>query len=256
MASPFPGMNPYLEQSDCWQDFHNSFLTHAREHISSQLGPNYLVKVEMRLILHEIPDDERCFFGIADVGVASAFGTGSAAGCVALMDSPVALALPEFEEEKQTYLEIRDRRNRRVITVIELVSPSNKKGEDRSVYVAKRLQIMRSQTHFVEIDLCRGGQRPSLPELPSCDYYALVSQHTDRRRIGFWPIGLRDPLPVLPIPLDGDVPPARLDLKAVLDQTYDAARYGNYIYQETPEPPLSAADEAWAKALIRASAVT
>ncbi len=255
MASPFPGMNPYLEQSDTWQDFHNGFLIHAQEHLGNQLGSNYLVKVETRLVLHEIPDDERCFFGIADVGVASASGTQSAEGGVALMDSPVSLVLPEFEEEKQTYLEIRDRRNRRVITVIELLSPSNKKGEDRNVYFAKRLQIMRSQTHFVEIDLCRGGQRPSVPELPECDYYALVVQHTDRRRIGFWPIGLRDPLPVVPIPLDGDTPPARLDLKAVLDRTYDAARYANYIYQENPDLPLSIADEAWAKTIISAPAV-
>ncbi len=255
MASPFPGMNPYLEQSDSWQDFHNGFLIHAQEHLGNQVSPNYLVKVETRLILHEIPENERSFFGIADLGVASASKTESAEGGVALADCPVSLVLPEFEEEKQTYLEIRDRRNRRVITVIELVSPSNKKGEDRSVYVAKRLQIMRSQTHFVEIDLCRGGQRPSLPELPQCDYYALVSQQNDRRRIGFWPIGLRDPLPVLPIPLDGDTPPARLDLKFVLDRTYDAARYANYIYQENPDPPLSPADEAWAKAIISASAV-
>ncbi len=255
MASPFPGMNPYLEQSDCWQDFHQRFLVHASEYLSNQLGSNYLVKVETRLILHEIPDDERSFFGIADIGVASAYSSESTEGGVALLESPVSLTLPEFEEEKQTYLEIRDRRNRRVITVIELVSPSNKKGNDRDVYLSKRLQILRSQTHFVEIDLCRGGPRPSMPELPVCDYYALVGQNTNRRRIGFWPIGLRDPLPILPIPLDGDTPPARLDLKAVLDQTYDAARYGNYIYQEAPDPPLSVADEAWAKTILSASAV-
>lgn len=255
MPSPFPGMNPYLEQSDSWPDFHQRFLIHASESLASQLGSNYLVKVEMRLILRDLPADERSFIGVAEIGVSSPSQSTSANAGVALAEAPVSLTLPEFEVEKQAYLEIRDRRNRRVVTVIELVSPCNKKGEDRSVYLAKRLLIMRSETHFVEIDFCRGGQRPSPPELPPCDYYALVSQHDDRLRIGFWPIGLRDPLPALPIPLDADVPPARLDLKAVLDLTYDAARYGNYIYQQDPEPPLPPADDAWAKTLIPASAV-
>ena len=147
----------------------------------------------------------------------------------------------------------RDTKPRSPVTVIELLSPSNKAaGEDRNDYLAKRRQILRGQTHLVEIDLGRGGQRPSPPDLPPCDYYALVSRYGDRPNLGYWPIGLRDPLPILPIPLDGDDPPARLDLKSVLDQTYDAAHYADYIYQETPDPRLSAADGAWARGLIPA----
>ncbi len=60
----------------------------------------------------------------------------------------------------------------------------------------------------------------------------------DRPTVGFWPIGLREPLPVLPIPLAAPDAPVRLDLKAVLDRAYDAADYGKYIYQETPVPAL------------------
>src|SRR3989442_1140443 len=69
MPSPFPGMNPYLEQTDALQDFHQSFLIHARDSLSAQVGPNYLVKVEVRLILHERATEERRCVTIADVGV-------------------------------------------------------------------------------------------------------------------------------------------------------------------------------------------
>ena len=35
-----------------------------------------------------------------------------------------------------------------------------------------------------------------------------------------------------------------------LDHTYDAADYGKYIYGETPQPPLSASDAAWARPFV------
>jgi hypothetical protein len=241
-------MNPYLEQSDVWPDIHQSFLIHARDSLSTQVGPNYLVKVEVRLILHERSAEERRFVGIADVGVAQTHErpTGPATHT---LEAPVLLQLPAVEVEKHLSLEIHYRRNRRLVTVLELLSPANKvPGPHRDDYRANRRQVLAKQTNLVEIDLRRSGRRPSPPELPACDYYALVSRYEDRPRVGFWPIGLRDPLPNLPIPLAENDPPVHLDLKAVLDRTYDQADYGKYIYQETPEPPLSADDEAWARA--------
>ncbi len=116
----------------------------------------------------------------------------------------------------------------------------------------KRSHFVYGLVHFVEIDLRRGGTRPRPPELPACDYYVLVSRRQDWPKLGMWPLSLRDRLPVVSVPLkapDADVP---LDLQAVFDRTYDAAQYGNYIYSETPEPPLSADDAAWAKQFIPA----
>ena len=228
MPSPFPGMNPYIEQDDTWEDFHTNFIVEAQRVLARQVGPNYLVKVERRLVLHALPAEERRFIGERDMGI----GKG-------------------VEVERQAALEIRDRRNRRVVTVIELLSPSNKQpGEDRDGYLAKRRQVLAGQTNLVEIDLRRGGSRPGTPELPPCDYYALISCSADRHHVGFWPIGLRDPLPVIPVPLDAPDPHARLDLKAILDAAYDSADYGKYVYEETPEPPLAPADETWARAFI------
>jgi hypothetical protein len=38
MPSPFPGMNPYLEQEGVWQDFRYSFIPAAREILSPAGG--------------------------------------------------------------------------------------------------------------------------------------------------------------------------------------------------------------------------
>jgi hypothetical protein len=250
MPSPFPGMNPFLEQNDSWVEFHNDFILRARDALIVAVGPNYLVRAEERLILHELSADERRFLGTADVGIASLLQPVPGDN-VAVLDAPVTLQLPSVELEKLLWLEIRDRRSRRVVTVIELLSPSNKRpGGDLSDYAAKRRAVLAGSSHLVEIDLRRGGTRPDGPALPACDYYVLVSRVEDRPNLGFWPISLRDPLPAIPIPRDAPDPAVDLDLKAVLDHAYDAGDYGKYIYTESPDPPLSTADQVWAKAFI------
>lgn len=199
MPSPFPGMNPYLEQSDAWEDFHHRFITHAADLLGEQVGPNYLVK----------------------------------------------------DVERRASLEIRDRRSRRVVTVIELLSPTNKApGINRDEYLNKRSVIFVGHTHLVEIDLRRGGERPQPPTLPRCDYYAPVSRIEDRPTLGVWPVGLRERLPVIPIPLTAPDADVALDLQGVLHRVYDAGQYRKYIYEGSPEPLLSAEDASWARQFL------
>ncbi len=254
MPSPFPGMNPFLEQKDTWVDFHNTFLMQARGALAEQVGPNYLVRIEVRLLLHELSAQERRFIGKADVGVTRLPSQQSSTPSFLALAAPLQLQLPAVEVEEHASLEIRDHRNRRVFTVIELLSPSNKSpGSDRDDYMAKRRQVLAGMTNLVEVDLRRGGTRPAPPDLPPCDYYALVCRYEQRPKVDFWPLSLRQTLPVIPIPLWSPDPDVHLDLQAVLHRTYDSADYGKYIYSETPEPPLSADDEAWARQFVPAS---
>jgi len=247
-------MNPFLEQADTWVDFHHNFITNARAALTGQVGPNYLVKIEVRLLLHELSAQERRFIGVADVGVTGPPTPNTSAPSLVAPAAPLQLQMPAVEVERHASVEIRDRRNRRVITVIELLSPSNKTpGSDRDDYLAKRRQVLAGMTHLVEIDLRRGGMRPTPPDLPPCDYYVLVSRYEQRPMLDFWPLGLRFRLPVIPIPLLVPDPDVQLDLQAVLGRTYDAADYGKYVYGETPEPPLSTDDESWARAFVPAS---
>jgi hypothetical protein len=243
-------MNPYLEQSDTWEEFHGNFMYRAQEILQPALPPHYVAKVEMRLILHELTADERRFLGRGDLGVATdrERPAGSVTG---VLEAPLHLRLPAVEVEKHRYLEIRDRRGRQVIAVVELLSPSNKSpGVDRDDYLAKRRQVLAGTTHLVEIDLRRGGQRPTPPELPTCDYYALVSRYEARPDVAVWPVALGNRLPEIPIPLGPADVPVKLDLQAVLDRAYDAAGYERTIYFELPEPPLSPEAEIWARQFI------
>jgi Protein of unknown function (DUF4058) len=129
-------------------------------------------------------------------------------------------------------------------------------GSDRDDYLAKRRQVLAGMTHLVEVHLRRGGTRPTPPELPSCDYYVLVSRYERRPILDFWPLQLRHRLPEVRIPLIAPDPDVVLDLQAVLDHTYDAAEYGKYIYGETPEPALSVEQEKWAMQFLPANGCT
>lgn len=252
MPSPFPGMNPYLEQSDTWEDFHTRFVAHAGDTLGALVGENYLVKVEVRLYIHELSEDERQFLGRGDVGIVSSAGPRPGpVGGAGTLAAPMDLWLPAVDVHRERLLEIHDRRQRRVVTVIELLSPTNKNpGADYDAYLGKRRSLLASMTSLVEIDLRRGGARPTPPDLPACDYYALVSRYQDRPRVSLWPIRLREPLPTIPIPLADSDPPILFDTQALLHRVYDAAGYGKYIYQESPQPPLPPDDAAWAEQFL------
>lgn len=256
MPSPFPGMNPYLEQAGCWQDFHNTFLIAIREALTAQLQPRYFVRVEEHVYIHEYDSADRRPLGRPDVSI---FETGqprtSSSGIASAVASPTSVLIPPQADELHTsYLEIRDRAKRQVVTAIELLSPSNKyPGADREVYWNKARRLLASPTHFVEIDLLRGGPRMPWLELPPCSYYALVSRHERRPKADIWPVGIRDALPIIPVPVKAEDPEPQIDLQAMLHRVYDAAGYHWSIYDGEPEPPLEADDREWADRLLAAS---
>jgi hypothetical protein len=163
----------------------------------------------------------------------------------------VEVQLSAVDVERVPFLEIRDRLDREVVTVIELLSPSNKRpGPDREQYLAKRREILRSPSNLVEIDLLRGWAPMPEGGRPEGDYSVLVSRAVRRPVAAFWPIRLRDRLPLIPIPLKPDDPEGRVDLQDVLHHAYDGPGYENFIYQEPPEPPLSAEDAEWASRFV------
>ena len=174
-------------------------------------------------------------------------------GSTATLDSPAKVQLPGVDIERLSFVEILDRESGQVVTVIELLSPSNKDaGPDREQYLGKRSQILHSNIHCVELDLLRGGPRMPLKNLPPGDYYVLVSGAEERPEAGIWPIQLRERLPIIPIPLRAPHPHAALDLQAVIHRFYDADGYEDYIYRSPPEPPLGVEEDAWARQFVSA----
>jgi len=257
MPSPFPGMNPYLERADLWNDFHNTFITLSRELLVAQVLPRYYVRIEEHLYIHEPSAQERYPLGRPDISVQpNPFPTpGTNNGGTAVV-APASVGMPIVVEERLPYLEIRDRYRNEVVTIFELLSPSNKStGSNREQYLAKVQRILASNTNFVEIDLLRSGPRMPWDRLQPCDYYAIVSRRQNRTgndpAADLWPIALRDPLPTISIPLrPGETEPT-LDLQAMIHRVYDSAGYQVFIYNSDPEPPLSPADAVWATQLLQ-----
>ncbi|QDV38152.1 DUF4058 family protein [Tautonia plasticadhaerens] len=253
MPSPFPGMNPYFERPGLWQDFHTEFLSTLRRLLVPGVSPGYIVQIEEHIHIHDLAEGGRALVGRADLAVAESPGHG-AGRVAAVIEAPATVTLPDQEVERQRYLEVRDRRSRELVTVVELLSPSNKRGgDDRGSYLAKRRERLRSPAHLVEIDLLRGGRPMPMEDRPECDYSVLVSRSERRRAAGLWPIRLRERLPVIPIPLkapDGD---ATVDLQEVLHRTYDGPGYDGYLYDGAPEPALLPEADAWARDYLPAA---
>jgi hypothetical protein len=254
MPSPFPGMNPYLERAAVWNDFHGGYIHQAQIAITRQVVPGYLVMVEEYLFIHERSGEERLVIGRGDVTVSRTQSPGQVRPAGGVLAAPARGRIPlAVDVEHHRFLEIRDRENRELITVLELLSPSNKaNGPDREQYLNKRRQVLTSSAHLIEIDLLRGGPRMPVEDLPECSYYALVSRVENRPDVELWPLGLRDRLPVIPVPLRAPDPDAQLDLQEVLNQLYDGAGYAYRIYGGPPEPRLNAEDAAWAQQFLPA----
>ncbi len=262
MPSPFPGMNPFLEHPDVWSTLHGRMLGAMADRLSAQVRPDYLVHMESHLWIHERADDyedggsSRRLIGRGDVSLSQrANATGVDFGGpeveTAVLTPAIRILIPQVDIERQRYLEIRDRRNRELVAVVELLSPVNKKpGPDRVQYLTKRSEILASQAHLVEIDLLRCGRAMPDQERPSSTYGVMVSRVEERPAADFWPIGLRQPLPTIPVPLRQAISHASLQLQELLHEVYDRGTYAQEIYELEAEPPLDPADRDWAEDVL------
>lgn len=255
--SPFPGMDPYLEAPDLWPDVHESLMNIFREQLTDFLAPKYIAELSTQIVIDRIPDDPlESRVVLPDVTITQPGGSSPAAvAAPPTTPAPVHLTVPMPVPTRLISIYIRLRENEKLVTVIELLSPVNKRpGDGRREYLEKRASFLESSAHLIEIDLLRRGPRMPLEgELPPADYVAMVSSAYERPRCSVWPIRLHQFLPVLPIPLlrpDPDVP---LDLAQALRTAYRRARYDLRIdYTQPPPPPsLSSEDAAWLDAQLR-----
>ncbi len=253
MPSPFPGMDPYIEQSEIWRDFHNDLAGEIRARLNQQLGPRYYAALEPRMT-YEVIEVATKYGGQPDAGVFRLREVATVAPPSTA--TPVKSRVPlEFPVRLQT-VTIRKAADRELVTSIELLSPVNKQPGHAAYksYHRKRRALLRSETHLIEIDLLRGGERPPLADpVPAAPYYVTLSRVDERPTVQVWPIQLKDKLPVVPVPLlepDPDVP---LDLSAVAAAVYERGAYAVRIDYSAlpPPPPLSAEEQTWVEMILK-----
>ena len=263
MPSPFPGMDPYLENTSIWPDVHNGLIVAIRDDLAAKVRPRYYVRIEQRVYLSE--SDEQSSFRIPDVSVLGASGNGDSPDPSPLLvaedagDTAVAVRVPLPEEVREGYLEVREVGSDYLITAIEVLSPSNKRpGRGRQMYEDKRMELLGTWTNLVEIDLLRAGQpmRVISNNGIHSDYRILVARG-GRSRAMLYPFGVRQPIPQFTVPLRrGDHDEPTVDIGKLLSGIYDRAGYDLILnYAADSEPPLSDADAAWADELLRDKAL-
>lgn len=256
MAMTFPGMDPYLEDAQRWSGVHAPFIVYVRDQLQPRLRPRYTAAVEERVYV-EGPDR-----GVApDVLVQERHTrNGGLAVSLAEADAALLVQVPPVEVHEY-YIAIRDRdTDRRVVTVIELLSPTNKyAGPGRTSYETKQREVLSSNAHLVEIDLLRFGPHVlAVPEWAARNrgpYHYLVCVN---RGIGLrdvyelYPRRLPERLPRIRVPLADNDPDVVLDIQAVLHQVYEAGNYRNDLNYNAPcVPALAPEDQTWANERIQ-----
>ncbi|ASC69563.1 hypothetical protein XM38_004900 [Halomicronema hongdechloris C2206] len=252
MPSPFPGMDPYLEHPSAWPNIHHRLMTAIADGLAPKLLPKYQVLIEVRV--YQVDGQNSVIVGRPDVAVAQGQRqlpkkTNAAATAPHPGDAvTVTLMLPETI--RQGYLEIREIATSQVITVVEVLSPTNKRpGRSRAKYEVKRATLLSSPCNFVEIDLLRQWLSLDIPqEVEPSTYHILVSPQELRPQAKWYGFNLPDPIPCFELPLQPEDELPVVDLKGLLDGIYDRSGYGLVIdYSQSPVPPLDDANAAWAK---------
>lgn len=254
MLSPFPGMDPYLEDRRWWEVFHSRFIAGMMDALNENLSPKYVASSEQRLYVEEPQRFIRPNVAVIAVPVREP------EGAVAVADER-ATAVEECWEIEPEALQIIERfieiitvgDESKVIAIIELLSPNNKAhgSAGRAEYLKKQQEVLASDTHLVEIDLLKEGE-PTIAVPPSVliqhgryDYLACLTpgRSVSRRVQSVWPIQLRKKLPTIRITLGPDEPPVLLNLQAVFDEVYSKAAFNRRInYGVDPVIPLTEAD--------------
>ena len=193
-------------------------------------------------------DDESLLIGIPDVAVTISQPANSAPPTLATaVLEPLTVELPASEEVQERYLEIREASSGMGITTLELLSPKNKRsGEGRNAYLQKRQQTLSTATHWIEIDLLRGGEPMPMVGGMRPDYRILISRSPERPKAQLYAFSLRQPIPAVPIPLRSREPEPLLEIQPLLHHVYDKARFELAIaYGQPPSPKLSNEDWQW-----------
>jgi hypothetical protein len=215
-------MDPYLEDEALWPVFHHQLVLCLYQILTPGLVDRYRARVGQR---HYVTEQ-------------------------ALFTSIVR------EEHHEDYIEVRQRTDGRLVTLIDVVSPANKTtGTGRNAYLEKRKEGRAANANLVELDLVLQGQ-PTLEYsrdgLPDWDYAVTVTRSTQPERYEIYTATLQKPLPRFRLPLSADDRDTVLDLRTAFTRCYDQGGFAGKIdYARDPSTPLSAEDRQWLAEILK-----
>jgi Protein of unknown function (DUF4058) len=267
MRSPFPGMDPCIEACGLWGDFHHNLISEIQRALALAAPERYLVRAGERsyvVLVEEEGKTSHPFYPDVSVTTARRKKTSRKTGGTAVAE-PVHRAEPVLmrafieEEHREAFVEIYEATpEQRLVTYIEVLSPSNKRPHTPGwdIYLRKRQSLLLGDTNLVEIDLLRGGRRmPMLDPWPDSPYTIMVARAKKYDLCQVWPVYYRIPTPSVPIPLAKPDPDIHLDLQPMIDSIYQRSRYGRSIdYSQPSDPPLDAAEALWLEKQLRIAA--
>jgi len=222
MGSPFPGMDPYLESDKLWSSFQHHFVNCLYQILLPGLVDRYKARVHQRSYVSE----------------------------QALFTSVVR------EEQHEEYIEIRQRKEAKLVTLVEVVSPANKTTPaGRQAYLDKRREGRTLSANLVEIDLVLQGQPLldySRDGLPDWDYAVTVTRAHQPERYEIYTATLQKRLPRFRLPLAPDDRDTVLDLHTAFTRCYDQGGFASKIdYCRNPSTTLSDEDRQWLDELLK-----
>ena len=254
MNTPFPGMDPYLEHPTLWADVHDRLLAAIADDLVPLVAPTYYVALQRHAYLL-LTGGERTYLGKPDVVVGVPKLPVSAWSPVPVTSGAGVLEVevPVEEEVDENYLEVREVKTEKLITVIEVLSSLNKSlPEGREEYIEKRNRILRTRTSLVEIDLLRSGPPMTVFGANVATHYRiLVSPGWRRPRAQLYAFTVREPIPAFPLPLLPKDEQPLVQLNEILHNLYQRARFDLRLdYTDPPTPPLASDDAQWAQILL------
>jgi hypothetical protein len=264
MKSPFPGMDPFVEDRGLWPDFHDDLIAEIKRSLAALLPERYFVQTgERAYVVLAGTDEKETKPTYPDVGIEK-----PTRGQRALVSGAVAVAEAGANAGSITMRAFIDERFRenfidiyiaepetRLVTCIEVLSPSNKQSGKKGwkLYLRKRNGLFLGKANLVEIDLLRNGRRmPMVEPWPQSPYYLLVGREGHVPYCRVWPAYFQKPLPEIPVPLASPDPDISLALQPMIEAVYERSRYGRRLdYSKPLTPPLGREESAWLAERLR-----
>ena len=222
MPSPFPGMDPYLEDEQLWPLFQHQLVASLYQVLLPGLVDKYRARITQRAYVTEEP----------------------------LFTSVIR------QDRQEEYIEVRQRGDGRLITRVDVASPINKTlSQGRAAYHETRRLARAQNASVVELDLCLQGQPLldySRDGLPEWDYAVTVTRSNQPDRFEIYTATLAKRLPRFKVPLAADDRDTVLDLQATFARAFDQGNFAARIdYTRDPNVRMADAHRTWVGEWLR-----